>query len=265
MTKETAMQTLRAGLREGETFTITTHPHPEPSEEASSLPVQLWAAGDEAGNVAWDRGWKFSPIERPEAKIALVRLSDAQSQLNAMRAERDKWYQEAAAQAASAIAAHEELAALKSDMADMLESVTRESLAGDKARAELAALKAVAPAAGGVAGFDADDMTVPKPTAELQVGDYVFACRWGDGEQGDPWAVGWIDSISLDQPVPHVSLSGSKRGWRRAMKITEEQGHRICSLYPLAEPLSHQERLAARAEAFGLAARLPQAAQKEGE
>jgi hypothetical protein len=65
-------------------------PHPEPSEEASSLPSYIY--GREAG---------------PNEKVW------TEASMNAMRAERDKWYQEAAAQAASAIAAHEELEALK--------------------------------------------------------------------------------------------------------------------------------------------------------
>jgi hypothetical protein len=99
-----------------------------------------------------------------------------------------------------------------------------------------------------------DDMTVPKASGDLQPGDYVFACRWGDGDPGDPWCVGWVESVDLTDPYPIVRMKDNARGWRRAMKITEEQGHRICALYPAAEELSHQERLAARAEAFGLPA-----------
>jgi hypothetical protein len=127
---------------------MTTQPHPEPSEEASSLPVVAlryrWTAqpGEPADANPWTATVGMVIWPRACDVEELTPLADAQSQLNAMRVERDKWYQEAAAQAASAIAAHEELAALKSDMADMLESVTRESLAGDKARAALAALRA---------------------------------------------------------------------------------------------------------------------------
>jgi len=103
----------------GEAQATGAQPHTEPSEEASSLPVVAHLV--EKGRIFVDR----PVLEEDEAERAafkrqdgaivspLVRLSDAQSQLNAMRVERDKWYQEAAAQAASAIAAHEELAALK--------------------------------------------------------------------------------------------------------------------------------------------------------
>jgi hypothetical protein len=72
MTKETAMQTLRAGLREGETFTITTQPHPEPSEEASSLPPYIY--GREAGpneKVWTEASVRALKAERDEAKRQL--------------------------------------------------------------------------------------------------------------------------------------------------------------------------------------------------
>lgn len=52
-------------------------------------------------------------VPRFSTDIALTPREPAQAIIDQLRAERDKWYQEAAAQAASAIAAHDELAALK--------------------------------------------------------------------------------------------------------------------------------------------------------
>jgi hypothetical protein len=57
---------------------MTTQPHPEPSEEASSLPVVGYV--DETTSIFSFHS--FTPSS------PLVRLSDAQAQLNAMRAER---------------------------------------------------------------------------------------------------------------------------------------------------------------------------------
>jgi hypothetical protein len=80
-------------------MTDTTQPHPEPSEEASSLPVVAWLhklltesyRETSITSFSEDDPWQDALKEVGHAVISdpLVRLSDAQSQLNAMRAERD--------------------------------------------------------------------------------------------------------------------------------------------------------------------------------
>lgn len=82
---------------------------------------------------------------------------------------------------------------------------------------------------------------------DVSEGDYVFASRWGDCDPGDPWAVGFVETVD----AKHVKLGTSPRFWPCAMKITREQGARICEQYPSMErsPLDYQ----AIARVFGTA------------
>lgn len=84
----------------------------------------------------------------------------------------------------------------------------------------------------------------PAP-GDLKRGDYVFASRWGDCDPGDPWEVGFVSIVGEN----YVVLSSSRR-WPKAMRITPEQGHRICAQYPGMEgmPLDHE----AIANVFGV-------------
>lgn len=84
----------------------------------------------------------------------------------------------------------------------------------------------------------------PAP-GDLKRGDYVFASKWSDCDPGDPWEVGFVSLVGDD----YVVLSGP-RHWRKAMRITQEQGHRICAEYPAMEgmPLDYN----AIAKVFGV-------------
>jgi hypothetical protein len=90
-------------------MTDTMLPHPEPSEEASSLPVVGYAIR-ESDQFMW-----APPVSRPFAKAwrAVVYEADAQSQLNAMRAERDAARLDAQELRAIASARGSEITALK--------------------------------------------------------------------------------------------------------------------------------------------------------
>jgi hypothetical protein len=68
---------------------------------------------------------------------------------------------------------------------------------------------------------------------DVVAGDYVFASRWGDCDPGDPWAVGYVEEVGTE----NVRLTNSPRFWPCAMKITHEQGTRICAEYPAMERL----------------------------
>lgn len=66
----------------------------------------------------------------------------------------------------------------------------------------------------------------------ISIGDYVFASRWGDCSPGDPWAVGGVTEVG-DGYVVVGDASG--RRFPKAMKITHEQGARICASFPELE------------------------------
>jgi hypothetical protein len=69
---------------------------------------------------------------------------------------------------------------------------------------------------------------------DVAVGDYVFASRWRDCDPGDPWHVGHVAEVG---PAA-VRLHESPRWFPCAMKITPEQGRRICEQYPAMEGMS---------------------------
>jgi hypothetical protein len=81
---------------------------------------------------------------------------------------------------------------------------------------------------------------------DVVAGDYVFASRWGDCDPGDPWAVGFVERVGTE----NLRLVGFPRFWPCAMKITSEQGQRICAAYPAMErlPLDYE----AIARVFGV-------------
>lgn len=71
-----------------------------------------------------------------------------------------------------------------------------------------------------------------KAPSDLVIGDYVFASRWSDCDPGDPWHIGYVSEVGKDYVViGEVSL----RRWGNAMRISEEQGHRIAKEYPVLE------------------------------
>ena len=80
-----------------------------------------------------------------------------------------------------------------------------------------------------------------KVPGDLAVGDYVFASRWSDCDPGDPWFVGHVAEIHLaaaEHAIPYpgyVVLAESLRRWPHAMRITPEQGKRICEAFPSME------------------------------
>ena len=75
---------------------------------------------------------------------------------------------------------------------------------------------------------------------DLKIGDYVFASRWSDCDPGDPWHVGHVSEIG-----PNYVVCGdvSIRHWRKAMKITAEQGARICAEFPALEKICPSDYL----------------------
>ena len=89
---------------------------------------------------------------------------------------------------------------------------------------------------------------------DLKLGDYVFASRWSDCDPGDPWAVGFVSEVgSYLKSVTkagYIVLRGGSRRWGRAMRITQEQGRRICEQFPAMERLPTDYKAIARV--FGI-------------
>lgn len=84
---------------------------------------------------------------------------------------------------------------------------------------------------------------------DLAIGDYVFASRWSDCDPGDPWAVGHVSEIGSNYVVVG---DVSPRGWRKAMRITAEQGQRIIEQYPPMEANRAAINYKAIAQVFGI-------------
>ena len=89
---------------------------------------------------------------------------------------------------------------------------------------------------------------------DLKPGDYVFASRWSDCDPGDPWEVGFVSEVGFYPgfmtKAGYVVLQGGLRRWGRAMRITPEQGRRICEQFPSMERLPQDYGAIARV--FGI-------------
>lgn len=89
---------------------------------------------------------------------------------------------------------------------------------------------------------------------DLKPGDYVFASRWSDCDPGDPWEVGFVSEVGVYPEsmtkAGYVVLQGGSRRWGRAMRITPEQGLRICEQFPSMERLPQDYDAIARV--FGI-------------
>lgn len=89
---------------------------------------------------------------------------------------------------------------------------------------------------------------------DLKPGDYVFASRWSDCDPGDPWEVGFVSEVGVYPEsmtkAGYVVLHGGSRRWGRAMRITPEQGRRICEQFPSMERLPQDYDAIARV--FGI-------------
>ncbi len=69
----------------------------------------------------------------------------------------------------------------------------------------------------------------------LKLMDYCFASRWSDEDPQDPWAVGWLIEIRVDQNGQWFKLQGHgvpDRLFPHCRKITEKQGRRIVAHGP---------------------------------
>lgn len=69
---------------------------------------------------------------------------------------------------------------------------------------------------------------------KIKKGDYVLATKYSDGDAGDHWCVGFYDRCdeSRDCGVRHFVVDSDGKqfrgnGFRRAVKITPEQGRRL--------------------------------------
>jgi hypothetical protein len=83
----------------------------------------------------------------------------------------------------------------------------------------------------------------------LSVGDYVLATKYGDGDPGDQWCVGFYDGLlpKVNGPRAMVADGSGKNfrgnGFRRVEPITEDEGRALLA-YPSESTLPIWERLA---------------------
>lgn len=150
--------------------------------------------------------------DEPRAKWLLLAISKCKAERDPLRAEVERLKQANHNQRLDICGLHEEVERLRADAEEDKPIIRNQDAPGD-----------------------------------LSIGDYVFASRWGDCDPGDPWAVGHVSEIG-DGFV--VLGDVNQRHWRKAMRISHEQGRRICELYPGMgrQPLNYR----AIAEVFGV-------------
>lgn|GEM_PF-3363499 len=60
------------------------------------------------------------------------------------------------------------------------------------------------------------------------IGDYVLATKYGDGDPGDPWALGWYDGVQDSQGRHYVKDNDGNQirgnGFRRVARIRKDVG-----------------------------------------
>ena len=80
-------------------------------------------------------------------------------------------------------------------------------------------------------------VNVEKVTLEnFKVGQYVFACKYGDADPHDPWRVDFIHSIVIDRKGACLCFqSDGVRAFNYAKAITREEGNKILTTYTSQE------------------------------
>lgn len=64
----------------------------------------------------------------------------------------------------------------------------------------------------------------------LEAGDYVLATKWGDGDPGDQWAVGFFTGMLPNESCDRYMVADADckqfrgNGFRRVKKISAERG-----------------------------------------
>lgn len=71
-------------------------------------------------------------------------------------------------------------------------------------------------------------------TRKLKPGDYVLATKWGNGDPCDNFCVGYVAGFGEDRILIADDNGNLFRpnGFRRARKITSEQGAQLLALFP---------------------------------
>lgn len=66
-----------------------------------------------------------------------------------------------------------------------------------------------------------------------KIGEYLFCSRWCDADPQDPWCVGFVNRIMIDQRGTYVELKnddGFVRWWPHFWRINKDEGEFIVSL-----------------------------------
>ncbi len=83
-------------------------------------------------------------------------------------------------------------------------------------------------------------MSHNKPSAtdckkDINVGDYVLATKYSDGDPCDPFAVGFVSEVTDKGRyivVDNLGVSFRGNGFRRAERISQQEGHVLVELIP---------------------------------
>lgn len=73
--------------------------------------------------------------------------------------------------------------------------------------------------------------------AAPELGDYVLATKYSDGDPGDHYAVGYLERIDMRHDIRFIVVDNDKKpfranGFRRCAQITEEEGHWLIEHFP---------------------------------
>lgn len=71
----------------------------------------------------------------------------------------------------------------------------------------------------------------------LEIGDYVLATKWGDGDPCDQFCVGFVSGFLNKSTLRYDIVDGDGNlfrgnGFRRAEKITAEEGEELLKIFP---------------------------------
>jgi hypothetical protein len=70
---------------------------------------------------------------------------------------------------------------------------------------------------------------------KIEVGDYVLATKYNDGDPCDHFCIGFVSSFTWHDRYIIVDNEGRNQrhnGFRRAEKITEEEGRQLVEMMP---------------------------------
>lgn len=76
-----------------------------------------------------------------------------------------------------------------------------------------------------------------KPRQMVRIGSYVLATKWGDGDPMDQFCIGFVSGYTEHAHARYLIVDDNMNsfrpnGFRRVMKITADEGQKLCEMFP---------------------------------